>query len=769
MNEMDDVVREFLVESNEGLDQLDRDLVALEQDPGNRDLLARIFRCIHTVKGTCGFLGFSKLESVTHVGESLLALLRDGARRMNPDRATALLRLVDAVREILGHIEQSGEEGDGNYDALVATLTELQGPDAPAAATPVEPEAEVEAPVKNMGDILIERGLVEPEQVAEAAEEQKKGDPRRIGEILVEKAHVPPHAIVEALESQTDAKPGSSVADSSVRVDVGLLDRLMNLVGELVLARNQIVQHPIVGQDGMLAATCQRLNLITTELQEGVMKTRMQPIGTIWSRFPRVVRDLSVTCKKQVRVEMEGKETELDRTIIEAIKDPLTHIVRNSVDHGIEKPADRVKAGKPAEGCLQMRAFHEGGQVNIEIIDDGGGINPVKIKAKAVQKGLLTQEQADRMSDREAVNLIFAPGFSTAEQVTNVSGRGVGMDVVRTNIERIGGTVDVTSVLGQGTTLRIKIPLTLAIVPALIVSAGSQRYAIPQVSLVELVRVDGDDIPRAIETIDGTPLYRLRGNLLPLVQLTHALRLVANRWAPPTDRPINIVVLQADGVTFGLVVDEVNDTQEIVVKPLGKHLKGLTGFAGATIMGDGRVALILDVFGIAQGAGVAGKVRDRSMPGESLEVADSDQSAWRTLLLFDVGEGRRFAVPLSSVARLEEFPPTAVEVAEGREVVQYRGGIMPLGRVADVLGCADSRDPEANLAVVVHGAGRERVGLVVGRVHDIVEESVTYPPEAAGRIVAVSTVIQGKVTDVLDVGALARSFGTLQTSGGHGG
>ncbi len=766
MDEMDDVVREFLVESNEGLDQLDRDLVALEQDPGNRDLLARIFRCIHTVKGTCGFLGFSKLESVTHVGESLLALLRDGARRMNPDRATALLHLVDAVREILGHIEQNGEEGDGNYDALVATLTALQGPDAPVAPAPPTPEAE---PVKNIGDILIERGLVEPEQVAEAAAEQKKGDPRRIGEILVEKAHVPPHAIVEALESQTDAKPGSSVADSSVRVDVGLLDRLMNLVGELVLARNQIVQHPIVSQDGMLAATCQRLNLITTELQEGVMKTRMQPIGTIWSRFPRVVRDLSVTCKKQVRVEMEGKETELDRTIIEAIKDPLTHIVRNSVDHGIETPADRLKAGKAAEGCLQMRAFHEGGQVNIEIIDDGGGINPVRVKAKAVQKGLLTQEQADRMSDREAVNLVFAPGFSTAEQVTNVSGRGVGMDVVRTNIERIGGTVDVTSVLGAGTTLRIKIPLTLAIVPALIVSAGRQRYAIPQVSLVELVRVDGDDIPTAIETIDGTPLYRLRGNLLPLVQLTHSLRLVPHRWAPPTDRPINIVILQADGVTFGLVVDEVNDTQEIVVKPLGKHLKGLAGFAGATIMGDGRVALILDVFGIAQGAGVAGKVRDRSIPTEASKGTDTEEAVRRTLLLFDVGENRRFAVPLSAVARLEEFAPAAIEIAEGREVVQYRGGIMPLGRVADVLGCIDHRESDANLPVVVYGTGRERVGLVVGRVHDIVEESVTYPTDGAGRIVAASTVIQGKVTDVLDVGVLARSFDTLQTVGGHGG
>ncbi len=750
MHELDEITREFLVESNEGLDQLDRDLVALEQRPKDQELLARIFRCVHTIKGTCGFLGLKKLESVSHVGENLLSLLRDGVRDLTPERTSALLQLVDALRQMLGSIESTGAEGEVDYTALIARLTALQE-DQAASSAPDEAGSP-----KNMGDHLVERGLVTQDDVREAAERQLSGDPRHIGEILVEQAQVPPQVIAEVLETQAaeGSRAASSVADSTIRVDVGLLDRLMNLVGELVLARNQILQHLTTSADHTLGATSQRLNLITTELQEGVMKTRMQPIGNVWSKFPRVVRDLASSCGKQIRLEMEGKETELDKTIIEAIKDPLTHIVRNSADHGIEAPDVRLARGKPAEGRIFMRAFHEGGQVNIEISDDGGGIDPAVIKQKAVQKGLLTTEQAGRLNDREAFNLIFAPGFSTAAKVTNVSGRGVGMDVVKTNIEKIGGTVDVNSVTGQGTTLRIRIPLTLAIIPGLIVTSHGDRYAIPQVSLLELVRLEGEEIGRSIELIYGAPVYRLRGNLLPLVVLNHALGCTAERWDVAGREAVNVVVLQADGTQFGLVVDEINDTEEIVVKPLAKQLKGIAAFAGATIMGDGKVALILDVGGLAQQSGVLQSEHDRARTEATAGTA-SDDGDRRTLLLFRAGQDRRLAVPLSEIARLEEFPVASTELAGTRRVVQYRGEIMPLVRLDEILdGVTRHNEIEDPIQVVVYAHRGQSIGLMVDQITDIVEQQIVVDRRSNGRAVAGSAVVQDRVTDLLDIEAV---------------
>ena len=476
-----------------------------------------------------------------------------------------------------------------------------------------------------------------------------------------------------------------------------LLDKLMNLVGELVLARNQILQFNAVQKDTAFLSTSQRLNLITTELQEGVMKTRMQPIGNVWSRFPRVVRDLAMACGKEVRIEMEGKETDLDKTIIEAIKDPLTHLVRNSVDHGIEPPELRRQRGKPAEGRLFLRAFHEGGQVNIEIADDGAGIEPEKLKHKALERGLINQEQAARMGEREALNLIFLPGFSTAAKVSNISGRGVGMDVVKTNIEKIGGTVDLHSQLGRGTTIKIKIPLTLAIIPALVVTSGGDRYAIPQVSLLELVRLDGEQVRKGIEHIHGAPVYRLRGHLLPLVYLNRQLG-VESRRADEADEAVNIVVLQAGERHFGLVVDGINDTEEIVVKPLGKQLKGVSVFAGATIMGDGQVALILDVLGTAQSAGVISETRDQGLAGVTARTQQQGDQ-WQTLLLVGLGREGRAAIPLSLVARLEEIPLEQVERGAEQEVVQYRGQILPLIRLKQVLpGLDDEREPAERTA-----------------------------------------------------------------------
>src|ERR1019366_9141599 len=553
----------------------------------------------------------------------------------------------------------------------------------------------------------------------------------------------------------------------------------------LVLARNQILQFANNTEESGLLATSQRLNLITSELQEGVMKTRMQPIGNIWSKFPRTVRDLALDCGKQVRVEMEGKETELDKTLIEAIKDPLTHLVRNAVDHGIERPEVRQAAGKDPEGRLFLRAFHEGGQVNIEISDDGAGLDQARIRNKAVQKGLISADQAGRLTDHEIVNLVFQPGFSTAEKVTNVSGRGGGMDVVKTHIEKIGGTVDLQSKAGQGVTVRMKIPLTLAIIPALIVTSAGERYAVPQVNLLELVGLEGEQARKGIETIHGVPVYRLRGRLLPLVHLkstlqtTEEVKKETRRESSPEPaaqlgsaaataiRPgrVNIVVLEANGRHFGLVVDEINDTEEIVVKPLGKHLKHITVYSGATIMGDGKVALILDVIGLAQPANLLGEGRERIL-GEEVEATAEGANGKQQLVLFTGPADSRMAVPLNLLARLENIPGTQVERSGNQWVTQYRGQILPLIRVSHALEerrhrpSADdvlSLPTTAQLQVLVLENEHQSFGLVVNQILDIVESTLQPQSPATRAGVLHSSVIAERVTELLDVPALLRA------------
>ena len=654
-----DIVQDFLAESYENLDRLDRELVELEKNPTDCDALAGVFRTIHTIKGTCGFLGFSKLEKVAHVGENLLARLRDGQLTLNPEITTALLSMVDAVRQMLQKIQATGQDGSADYPELRETLTRLQDSGAESGGKVFDLVSSCSAehvkapPVANveveLGACLAEKVVVPAAtQIASSAGPETsvgvaKKDPlaRRklgvrknagagIGKKSAQREGGPPvlheaetgglsrdKAPIAALSPvQPSPAAASRVSDArardaapeTIRVGVNLLDELMTLVGELVLARNQLLQLTSTREDASLHAICQRMNLIATELQEEVMKTRMQPIGNIWAQFPRTVRDVALGCGKQVNIEMEGKETELDKTIIEAIKDPLTHLVRNSVDHGIELPEVRVQAGKTPMGRLILRAFHEGGQVNIEISDDGAGLNLERIRQKAIERGVVSTEQAIHMSEAETFNLIFLPGFSTAAKVTNVSGRGVGMDVVKTNVEKIGGVVDVQSTPGHGTTVRVKIPLTLAITPALVVTCAGDRYAIPQVSLLELVRLEAEHTSNAIEMVHGVPVYRLRGRLLPLVYLSRELQLDQNMKIEPTAREeVNIVVLQADQRRFGLVVHQINDTEEIVVKPLRKQLRTVKTFAGSSIMGDGKVALILDVLGLAQRASVVGE------------------------------------------------------------------------------------------------------------------------------------------------------------------
>jgi two-component system chemotaxis sensor kinase CheA len=748
MSEMEAIVNQFVVESRENLDQLERDLVELEKDPTSRGHLASIFRMIHSIKGATGFLDFPKLGEVAHVGEGLLSRMRDGILIVNPQITTGLLAMVDCMREILSNIEKTRFEGEADYTVIVQDLARLR------EDKPSEKAAPISSNLPSLPTNLLPAESAASGDVTAAAKAQ------------------PESAVGKAEEGTLDAwpdrkEPSLAIASSSsVRVDVKQLDKLMDLVGELVLTRNELLQLSSMRQDSVPLSTSQRLNSITTELQDGIMKVRMQPIDNVWNTFPRVVRDLTLHGKK-VRLEMKGKETELDKTLIEAIKDPLTHLVRNAIDHGLEAPDVRIAAGKPAEGRLSLRAFHEGGQVEIEISDDGAGINLPGVKRKAVERGLVTADQAQLMDDQEAMNLIFLPGFSTAEKITSTSGRGVGMDVVKTNIEKIGGKVSVQSRFGHGTTVKIRIPLTLAIMPALVVTASGGQYAIPQVSVLELLRLEGSGARRGIEKIQNVSVYRLRGELLPLIWLGAELRVrrrIPDEQMVKGHEAANIVVLQAGDRKFGLVVDEVNNTQEIVVKALGKHLRGISTFAGATIMGNGRVVLILDVLGLALHAHVVSEIREEQAAGNSSPLQD-EVAEKQALLLFSGPDDGRMAIPLSQVARLEEFPPSCVERIGNREVVQYRGEILPLVNISTLLPERRLRtrhsqpkaETDKKIHAIVYSKDGCSIGLVVDNILDTIEESLLNLRPASRTGALASVVIQGRITEILDLDVICAS------------
>jgi two-component system, chemotaxis family, sensor kinase CheA len=751
-----ETIREFLVESHENLSRLDQDLVELEKRPGDANLLSSIFRTIHTIKGACGFLAFSTLEAITHKAETLLSQLRDGLRPLTPALVSLILETVDATRKVLAAIETSGKEGSEQFGDLTERLrvaSELSD----ASESDSVPASEVPAQVTVAELVAAQAPVPEIQPPALPPVQKKPQDlhPEKEAEKGKKK---------EAAAKDEDVARPSAAVDSNIRVGVGLLDKLMDLVGELVLTRNQILQFNIEREDPALNATSQRLNLITTELQEGVMKTRMQPIGVVWNKLPRVVRDMAMSLGKQIQLQMDGADTELDKTIIEVIKDPLMHIIRNSCDHGIEVPEVRLSAGKSPRGTLSLRAYHEGGQVNIEIADDGAGIDVIRVKQKAVENGLLRPEQAEKMSDREALNLIFQPGFSTAAVVTNFSGRGVGMDVVRSHIEKIGGAVDVASRLGEGATVKIRIPLTLAIIPGLVITSGGERFVIPQISLLELLRLEGDQTEKHIEYVHGTPVYRRRGSLLPVAYLNKVLALTS----PVEPEAVSMVVLQAEDRQFGLVVDGINDTQEIVVKPLGKQLKGLDLYAGATIMGDGRVALILDVLGIGKRSGVLGESFEQARAGGHIKA--HPEAEQQRLLLFRAGSFARVAVPLSLVARLEEFPLSAIEQAGGDRVVQYRNQILPLVSLRSLLEphSAEEGKPADPVQVVVFNDGDRSVGMVVDEILDVTEEAVTVRQESGRKGLLGSAVVGKQVTDFLDIHVVIRASGGTWSLGASG-
>ncbi|RYZ43308.1 MAG: chemotaxis protein CheA [Myxococcaceae bacterium] len=710
-------MREFLLESREHVQSIEATVLELEAQPGSQALLAQLFRSLHTVKGTCGFLGFTRLEGLMHAAEELLGLARDKRFTLERERVSTLLALADAARAALEHIEATGMEPAVDYAALLARL-------AGAAASSVPLEAPEAPPVPGL---LPWRG-------------------------------------------------SSTGVDSKLRVDVALLDRLMNLMGELVLARNRILQcttGPTLGAD--LATASQRLDVVTTQVQQVVMKTRLQPVGQVWNRFPRLVRELAHGCGKQVRLVLHGADTELDKTLVEALHDPLTHLLRNAVDHGVETPEQRVQRGKPPVGSVTLSASHEGGLVHLGMSDDGAGIDVQRVRQVAVQRGLLTADQAARLSDADALMLIFMPGFSTAERVTSLSGRGVGMDVVRTQVERIGGTVEVHSRQGLGTTFTLKIPLTLAIIPALLVTCRGDRYALPQASLREVVWLEPDQARRDITRLQDASVLRLRGELLPLVVL--ASELGVGPAAPKLDEGATLVVLQAGERTFGLWVDAIHDTEEIVVKPLWKHLKGLACYAGATVLGDGRVALILDAMGLGRRVGAVSEAPTHVVPEAAPPVAPAPVDTRERVLLCRTGAEGRVAIPLSRVARLEELPLTEVEhLSGGMELARYHGQLLPLVRVASVLEAksgASARLTEglrhavdASLSVVVTTHADTRVGLVVDAILDVAEVEVALQRETRRAGVLGSMVVLDRATEFLDVEGAVRAVHPELLAGG---
>ena len=747
---MDELTREFLIESQEGLDRMERCLTDLEERPQDTELLGEIFRSVHTIKGTTGFLGFKRLEKLAHAGENLLGLLRDGKLSANQPIITGLLQLMDALRGILRIIETHNQEGEGTETEaqqdmqLIAHLNELQQLKSSAVT--------VDARVASAGAVESISSLAAPSSNSSSPAipdpETAPAPPAKTAIVSLD----PPKAPAE----ETGKPKAASASDSTLRVDVMLLNRMMNLVGELVLTRNQILQ--ATATDPNFTMLSRRLDMVTADLRESVMKARMQPVSNVFSKFPRIIRDLSQMLHRKVRLVMEGQETELDKSLLEAIKDPLTHAVRNSLDHGIEMPEVRIAAGKDPEGTLKLRAYQESSHVIIEVSDDGAGIGVERVRNKAIEKGLISAERAARLGERELLQLIFLPGFSTAEAVTNVSGRGVGMDVVRTNVEKIGGKVEIESRPGKGTTLRLRIPLTLAIIPALIVRSLDQSFALPQGALSELVHIPPENVSTAIEWMEGTPLYRLRGQLLPLIFLDRMLSpslkssrpQLAGRARPEQEtlpeRDHFIAVLDADGRRFGLVVDGLADPEEIVVKPLSTVLKSIGLYSGATVLGSGDLALILDPGSIATHAGVAmGKSEEVAEVAEEVDVMAS------RFLLVEASE-RRAAVPLGDVLRIERIPLSRVEYVGYRPVLNFQGQLLPIEDSAGVFAAA-AGNPDAQITVVVCREGNRHVGIAVSHVLDVAAGNDLF--EAGSQHAAAGvTLLNDHVTGIVDLAAI---------------
>lgn len=815
--EDDEILQGFIEESLDHLADIEKDLLSIEERGANIDveLVNKVFRAAHSIKGGAGFMGLNVIQDLAHSLENVLGLIRSEKLVPDPDIINVLLLASDQLQQLIEDIGNSNTVDITHHvEALDDIYARGEAAIAPAnAEPPSSPEEEAgqqEAVEKPYSEVHEQEKQFPDPPADDAADVQQPL--AEAAAAAVAAAETVPQAVPTAKETTAKTSTTSSAKpDTSIRVTVSLLDQLMNLAGELVLSRNQLLQTITSGDVRNAEAVGQRIDLVTSELQEAIMLTRMQPIGNVFNKFPRVVRDLSGKLNKQIDLTIVGKDVELDKTIIEAINDPLTHLVRNSVDHGIEAPDIRIGKGKDAKGLIVLKAYHAAGQVVIEISDDGKGIDGDAIAEAAVKKGLITQEQVHAMSDKERINLILLPGFSTAEQVTDVSGRGVGMDVVKTNLDELGGSIEIESEVGQGSTISIKLPLTLAIIPCQIIMTGGERYAIPQVNLEELLRIPASKISERIERVGNAEVVRLRGNLLPLIRMADVLDIERTYYDPVreetevdrrqqlvdrrsgslldaadapveethdrekegdveerrhTDRrqapasALNIVVVSTGATKYGLIVDRLHDSEEIVIKPLGRHLQQCRGYAGATIMGDGRIALILDVSSIANMAGLT------SLDGteRANELADAARDSItksrdrQSLLTFSSAPQENFGVPLNQVERVEKIEAGDIEDIGGRRVMKYRGGSLPLVSIDDVAMVQPLSDQE-NYLVIVFCLGGKDIGLLATGPIDAVEiaseiDDVTLKQTG----IMGSTIIAGNTTMLVDIFEIVKTI-----------
>ena len=740
MDNNDQILDEFLLEAQEIFDQLDLDFVALEQNPDDKKLVGNIFRAMHTLKGSSGFFAFHRLEKVAHAGESLLSKIRDGALTLNEEITDALLGTSDRLREIVANIQKQRIESAGDDTALIEWLKFLTdgGKDFPrpgkakGSSEPSKSSEQADVPKKAAVDVA-------PEQVKEPPVTAQQPSALPVTDVP---------EMPEVKESAEHER--STEIAAPIKVSVELLDNLMNLVSEMVLARNRLLSFARTSGDLAFNNTVRRIDTVTLELQERMMKTRMQPISQVWTKFPRLVRDIAQESSKKVDLIQIGAETELDRTLLEGIRDPLVHIIRNSVDHGIESPSERVAKGKPEQGTIKLRSFHENGMVVIEIADDGAGINVPLVAKKAIEKGLITADRIAKLSEREIINFIYLPGFSTNDQITNLSGRGVGMDVVRTNMQEIGGTVDIAT-SAQGTRLRLSIPLTLAIMPAVFVRCKEYSYAIPQVNVFEMLRYEPKEGIPGVEDFYGVPVFRLRDKLIPLVFLNHELKL--DNQLPPVDQPLNIVIVQAAGIRFGIVVDEVLYMQEVVVKSVGPLLKGTPVYSGSTILGDGRVALIFDISAIAVRSGIIAKLADNQFE-QDISIAIGANTDEQQMLLFDLLGLERIVMPLDAVDRLEMIAASRIDRRGNEAVVLYGNKIMKLIPLTHYVEGATHKSlyGDETVPVIVHYHKGQPIGFIVKKVHNI----VNVPTQAVmisqpQRGIMGSVIVNDSVMSILNV------------------
>lgn len=703
MDEDKEIFNEFLIETESALIEMDNGLIELEKNPRDKELINTLFRHIHSIKGVAGFLELDTLVSVAHSAENLLDKLRNEPDFV-PDEPiiTAILQSLDVIRTIMANLSESGEEGKLSIDSLVKTLDELC-------------ERQVQADVSRSCETSASSKKSSGEHETSAAASEDK----------------------------------SSVLETTMRIDITVLDKMMDLVGELVLSRNQILTLCEDLDDSTFTQTCQKLNLVTTELQEDIMQARMQPIGNLWKQFPRKVRDLALACKKKVSLTLEGEETTLDKSIIEMIKDPLTHLIRNAIDHGLESPDNRVEVGKNETGQVTLKAMQENGHIVIEVSDDGGGINIEKVKARAVERQIVNNEEVASMTKEEIFNLLTMPGFSTAQSITNISGRGVGLDVVKANVEKIGGMLTINSVFGEGTSFKISIPLTLAIMPALLFKIKSYSFAIPQMNILEIVRVKRETIERLNEKY----FYRLRGSLLPVADLAKTFKL---KDEEEDKEYVNIIVLKENNEKFGVFADEIRDTEEIVIKPLAKQFRDVKVYSGITILGNGEIAPILDVHGVAQLESMIGDKRTKDMALESESQGVKDNRNIEHLLIFTIGNDRLMGLPLMGVERLEKVSMDEIEGTGQGKVIKYMGKILPIVDFLDLMrvdssGKRDQNDNMLDIIVYNMGGSKQLVGIVVESIVDSVSANIDKLDASCYEGMIGMKVIKEKVTDIIDL------------------